>query len=171
MFEGDPYFAAAELSKLLGTDVPSARPDEVEGAGLTFGDVVFSTEIGGPPVDEVEPGETLVVRVNVSIGPHWIGQIDNVRVVIMGVGDLPIWAMTAESDALPTAPGDWVLDFVVRNAPVVRGRFVAATQLSRASGEAIAVSRSTHAFGIIGSHRAGMMGVPYDVRAHAGSLA
>ena len=50
-----------------------------------------------------------------------------------------------------------------RRAPVIRGRFVAGTQLCRETGEAIAVSRSANAFGVSGEHKFGIMGVEYQI--------
>ena len=165
MFDGDPFFASAELSKILGTDVPSARPDESESGDLSFGRAVFSSEPGGAPIAAVAPGEQLSIRIPVGVGADWIGQIDSVRAVIMGVGDIPIWAMTIPAQELPTRAGQWQLDFLVPHIPSLRGRFVVAVQLSRSSGQAIATMRSAHAFEVSGQHTAGLMYVEHSARA------
>jgi ABC-2 type transport system ATP-binding protein len=168
-FDGDPFFAAAELSKILGTDIPSDLPDVVPGDGLHLGPVVFSDAVGGPGRDEFDPGTPLVIRVCATIGEHWFHQVDSIRVVVMGVGDIPVWVMDAAQADLPDVSGDWVLDFVVPSCPPLRGRFVVATQLTRADGEPIAVSRTQHAFGVRGRQSVGLVDVEYNVSPHRGS--
>jgi ABC-2 type transport system ATP-binding protein len=165
VFDGDPYFASHELRRILGTDTPSARPDTSEGSDLAFGRAVFSAEPGGPEVEDVEPGEPLTIRVPVTVGPRWVGEIAAVRTVVMGVGDIPIWAMTMTADDLPREPGEWLLDFTVPRCPPLKGRFVVATELSRAGGEAVAASRSQHAFGVAGRQRVGLLEVEHAVHA------
>ena len=168
MFDGDPFFASAELSKILGTDVPSARPDESESSDLRFGRAVFSTEPGGELISEIAPGEQLAIRVPVEVGPDWVTQIDSVRAVMMGVGDVPIWSMTIGSADLPMRAGEWVLDFVVPHVPPLGGRFVVAVQLNRSTGQAIAATRSTHAIEVTSPHKTGLLHVEHGVSAHLG---
>ena len=168
MFDGDPYFAAAELSKLLGTDVPSARPDTGDGDGIQFGKVTLSRDVGGESVDDFLPGAPVAIRVEVSIGEHWASQIDGVRVVVMGVGDIPMWAMDASKADLPDGPGDWRLDFVVPRCPPLHGRFVVATQLNRGSGQAIAAARSPNAFSVSGNQKVGLLDVGFDIQSSIG---
>jgi ABC-2 type transport system ATP-binding protein len=167
-FDGDPYFASAELSKILGTDVPDDKPDEGGDAELAFTGITFADSPGGLEVSEVAPGGTIAIRVGVTVGEHWVDQVDSARLVVMGVGDIPIWAMTVPAEELPRQPGDWVLDFIVPSCPSVRGRFVAAVQLSRDSGEALAITRSSKAFGISGTHKVGIMHVDYETRTSTG---
>jgi ABC-2 type transport system ATP-binding protein len=171
MFDGDPYFASFELRKLLGTDVPSSKPDDAEHSGLVFGKVVFSNRAGGPPIERVAPGESLAIRVPVTIGEHWIGRVDHVRLVVMGVGDIPIWSMTIPAADLPQRAGDWALDFVVPECPPLRGRFVVAVQLSREAGQAIAAMRTSNAFEITGAQKIGLIKVDYVGYAEAGVVA
>ena len=168
MFDGDPFFAAAELSKILGTDVPSARPDESESGDLSFGRAVFSREPDGEPVSEIAPGEQLAIRVPVAVGADWVRQVDSARAVVMGVGDIPIWSMTIPASDLPGSAGEWMLDFVVPHVPPLRGRFVVSVQLSRASGQAIAATRSTHAIEVTSQHRTGLLHVEHGASAHLG---
>jgi hypothetical protein len=61
-----------------------------------------------------------------------------------------------------------MLDFIVPACPPVRGRFVAAVQLSRDGGEALAITRSSKAFGISGTHKVGIMHVDYETRTSTG---
>jgi ABC-2 type transport system ATP-binding protein len=171
MFDGDPYFASGELSKLLGTDVPEDRPDTGEGDGIHFGPVTLSNDVSGEAVDDFLPGAPIVIRIHMSIGEHWASQIDSVRVVVMGVGDIPMWAMEAVKSELPSGPGDWMLDFVVPRCPPIKGRFVVATQLNRGSGEAIAAARSSNAFSVSGTHKLGLLDVGFGVQSSIGTTA
>jgi ABC-2 type transport system ATP-binding protein len=167
-FDGDPYFATEELRKLLGTDVPIEKPDIVPDTSLLFGKVVFSSRPGGEPQAEFRAGEPLVIRVPVSLTQHWVDEIASARVVVMGVGDAPIWVMEATKADLPSTGGEWQLDFVVPHLPPVLGRFVVAVQLSSADAEPIAATRTSHAFGAKGGQRTGLLRVDYQVRAAEG---
>ncbi|MDQ2750918.1 MAG: ABC transporter ATP-binding protein [Actinomycetota bacterium] len=171
MFDGDPYFAAAELSRILGTDIPSELPDQVPGDGLHLGPVVFSDTAGGPAREEFTPGAPVAIRIRATLGEHWFEQVDSIQVVVMGVGDIPVWTMAATKEDLPDGPGEWIVDFVVPSCPPLRGRFVVAMQLSRANGEPIAAARTQHAFGVLGRQTAGMVEVGYSVEPHRGSSA
>lgn len=165
MFDGDPFFAAAQLSHLLGTDTPSVRPDVSPGEDLDLLPVVFSGTAGGPEQARFESGSPVVIRVQATVGGHWVDEIDNVRVVVMGVGDIPIWAMEVDKAQLPRTAGRWVLDFTAPHCPPVKGRFVAAVQFSRDDGQAIAASRTQHAFEVNSPHAVGLLGVDYAVTA------
>lgn len=171
VFEGDPSFASAELSRILGTDVPASRPDETPLTGIRIGKMSYSKDPGGAPVDAVSPGDSLVVRVPIEVDAHWAAQIGSARMVIMGVGDIPVFAMAAGRSELPATPGQWAVDFVIPNFPPIKGRFVAAFQLSRPTGEAIAAVRSTHAFEAVATHRTGILGVDYRVESRSEALA
>ena len=166
-FDGDPEFATAELSKLLGTDRPTIVPDIVEGTDLSFTDVVFSARPGGAAITSVAPGDPLSVRVHAEVGAHWVDQIERARLIIMGVGDIPIWTMSMTRDQLPDKPGTWELDFAVEHCPPLRGRFAAAIQLLQDSGDLVGIHRTSHAFKVTGDHKVGILRVPFTADARA----
>ena len=163
-FDGDPYFATEELRKILGTDLPIDTPDLVPDSGLSFGPVVFSAHAGGPAKAEFVGGEPLVIRVRVSVTDRWVDEIDRLQLVVMGVGDIPIWLMEVPKHDLPRAAGEWALDFAMAHCPAVRGRFVASVQVVDAEGNTIAVTRTSHAFGVKSGQEIGLLNVPYQVQ-------
>ena len=171
MFDGDPYFATEELRKILGTDQPIETPDIVPDTGIAFGKVTFSSRVGGEPRAEFRGGESLVIRVPVSMTPHWVDEVHSVQVVVMGVGDLPIWVMQAAKRELPRTAGEWALDFVVPECPAARGRFVVAAQLCNANSQPIAATRTSHAFEIESGHENGILRVEYQMHAVEGAIA
>jgi ABC-2 type transport system ATP-binding protein len=163
-FDGDPFFATDELRKILGTDVPIDAPDLLPDDGVSFGPVVFSSRAGGPARQEFVRDEPLVIRIQLSVANSWVDEIDRVQVVVMGVGDLPIWSMTATKDDLPPTAGDWALDFVMPHCPPVEGRFIASAQLANADGEPIAFTRTSQAFGVKSGQDIGVLNVAYQVQ-------
>lgn len=171
VFDGDPYFATEKLRKILGTDVPIDKPDVVPDDGITFGKVVFSAAPGGPPKTEFRGGDPLTVRVPITLSPRWAAEVDSVQVVMMGVGDLPIWTMQATKAELPAHPGAWELDFVVSHIPPIAGRFVVATQLCDADAQPIAATRTNHAFGVESGQSSGLIRVDYKCHAAEGAIA
>jgi ABC-2 type transport system ATP-binding protein len=162
-FDGDPYFATEELRKILGTDVPIETPDIVPDTSLSFGAVTFSSRPGGEPQSEFEPGEPLAIRVLVNLSQRWADEVDSVRVVVMGVGDIPIWVMDAAKADLPHSAGTWVLDFVSPRCPPLGGRFVVAVQLSTPAGGPIAAMRTSRAFSVDAGQPTGLLRVDYHV--------
>jgi ABC-2 type transport system ATP-binding protein len=169
-FDGDPYFATEELRKILGTDVPIDTPDVVPDDGIAFGKVTFSSRVGGQPRTDFRGGEPLVIRIPVNLTRRWADAVDSVQVVVMGVGDFPIWAMEATKKDLPTAAGDWVLDFVVPQCPPIGGRCVIAAQLSTADAKPIAATRTSHAFDVDSGHNVGLINVSYEVHTTHGAV-
>ncbi len=170
-FDGDPYFATEELRKILGTDQPIDTPDVVPDAGIVFGRVTFSSRPGGKPQTDFDGGAPLAIRIPLTVNDYWAQRIDTVQVVVMGVGDFPIWSMIATKGDLPVSAGDWALDFVVAHCPPIRGRFVVATQLSDASKVPIAATRTDQAFGVESGHTEGMLRVDYKIQLSESAIA
>jgi ABC-2 type transport system ATP-binding protein len=170
-FDGDPFFATEELRKILGTDSPIDPPDVVPDPGISFGKLVISPRIGAPAQSDFAGGDPIVIRVPLRVAGRWVDEIDNVQVVVMGVGDIPIWSMDANRADLPRAAGDWALDFAVPHCPPVRGRFVVSVQLANADGDAIAHTRTSEAFGVESGHDSGLVRVDYQVQTAEGAIA
>jgi len=170
-FDGDPFFATEELRKILGTDVPIDAPDLLPDEGVSFGPVVFSSRPGGPAKQEFVRDEPLVIRIQLNVASSWVDEIDRIQVVVMGVGDLPIWSMTATKHDLPPAAGDWALDFVMPHCPPVEGRFIASAQLTNADGKPIAFTRTSQAFGVKSGQDIGVLNVAYEVQTAENAIA
>lgn len=162
-FDGDPYFAVAELQKLLGTDRPDSIPDEGPEGEITFGPVVFSDRPDGPGMSVFPAGSAFSAKVEMTLGANSVKALHTVRTVVLGVGDIPIWAMTATGDDLPDGPGTWELNFFVPQSPPVKGRFVLIIQLFTEDEELITYHRTQHAFGVESEHKLGIIGVDYQV--------
>ena len=163
-FDGDPFFATEELRKILGTDVPIDAPDRLPDTGLSFGSMVFSSRPGGPAKSGFLGGDPLAIRVPLTVSTYWAERIHTVQAVVMGVGDLPVWSMTATKDVLPPLAGDWALDFVVPHCPAIAGRFVVSAQLANADGDPIAFTRTSHALQVASGQTIGLINVAYQVQ-------
>jgi ABC-2 type transport system ATP-binding protein len=166
IFDGDPYFATGELRQILGTDRPEATADEIpEGADIEFGEVTFSDRAGGPAQDDIEPGKPIAIRIELAVADYWAQQVDHVQAVVMGVGGIPIWSMTADKSDLPAQGGNWAIDFLVPECPRIGGRFVVSCQLVAESGQPIASHQTQHAFDVDAGHTVGLLRVDYGVSA------
>ncbi|MEP6598397.1 MAG: ABC transporter ATP-binding protein [Actinomycetota bacterium] len=164
-FDGDPYFAAEALRKILGTDIPARVPDVTPDEGISFRQVTCSDVAGGHARAEFRGGAPLVIRVEAYVAEQWRKEVDQVQVVVMGVGDLPIWSMTAERGELPSDRAEWTIDFIIERCPLVQGRFVTAVGLVNAAGESIAATRTQTAFGVKSGQAAGLVKADYRVEA------
>lgn len=172
VYDGDPYFAAGALRKILGTDLPSDVPDDLpDDVGVEFGDITFSSAPGEPPRTEFVPGDQIAIRVEVELSPYWAGQVHQVQTVVMGVGNLPIWSMIAEKADLPSVGGRWKVDFIVPRCPPIGGRFVLSTQLLREDGQAIAAHQTREAFDVDGGDKVGLLRVDFHCGAMQGVTA
>ncbi|MDQ2957762.1 MAG: ABC transporter ATP-binding protein [Actinomycetota bacterium] len=172
VFDGDPYFASGALRKILRTDLPSDVPDDLpEDTGVAFGEVTFSDAVGGPARTEIQPGMPLAIRVELDLSQYWAGQVDQLQVVVMGVGNVPIWSMIAEKTDLPQIGGHWKVDFIVPHCPPMGGRFVVGAQLLREDGQPIAAHQTRNAFDVDPGHKVGLLKVDYHCGAMQGVTA
>jgi ABC-2 type transport system ATP-binding protein len=162
VYDGDPEFAVGALRRIFGTDEPEDAehtPDE----GISFDEIVVSDLPGGPAVTAFTADEPLAIRVEITLSARWAAAVRGLQVVVMGVGDIPVWLMETSPDARPTGPGRWAVDFALR-APPLLGRFVLAVQLVGEEDQPLAHTRTTTAFAISGGQRGGLLKVPYSVR-------
>jgi ABC-2 type transport system ATP-binding protein len=163
VYDGDPYFASGVLRGLLGTDVAANVDDSLpDDTGIRFGDITFSRDVGGAALEQFEPGEPMAIRVELDVSERWVTEIDHLHCVVMGVGSMPIWRMTADRSTLPDRPGRWQIDFRVEDVPPVGGRFVAAMQLGGADGHGIAAHQTRHAFSVDPGHEVGLLRIDYQ---------
>jgi ABC-2 type transport system ATP-binding protein len=167
-YDGDPEWATGTLRGLLGVESP--RGGEVSGPGLAFDAVRFSAEPGGSSREVYAGGEPLTMRISLTVDADSAAQADELTVVVMGAGGIPIWVMTATRDTgLPTGPGRWEVDFVIDELPPLLGRFVVAASLAgSADGAVIAAHTFTEGFNVKGGgQEIGLLRVPYRVTASA----
>jgi ABC-2 type transport system ATP-binding protein len=165
VFDGDPEFATGRLRSILGVVEPEVVVEPPPDDGLRFGEIVVSDQPGGPPRDEFSPHEPLAVRLELEVSDSYAGTVRGVQVTVMGVGNIPIFAMEAADECLPTAGGRWVLDFTVKDCPPLSGRFIVGVRLTDADGRPVAHKHSGRAFRNEAGHRVGILHVPYAVEA------
>ena len=165
VYDGDPYFAAGELRKILGTDVPveiEGEETEATDEGISLGPIVFAD--GNGRIESMfHAGDPMTIQVPAVISAKWRAAVGWVRAVVMGVGDIPIWEMIAKRTDLPSDESDWLLTFMVPSCPPIRGRFVLGVSLMSASDQPIAAIRSRHAFEVRAEPGAGILDVDYQV--------
>lgn len=165
VFDGAPQFATEHLRKILGTEEGTAAnevdpsEDEIIAAGLAL-DCAEDPE--GPTTRYFAPGQPILVRAEFAVSPTLFAALAAVKIVVMGVGDLPIWVMHTGRDDLPTEPGLWRLIFRSPHCPPLGGRYVAVMVLEDSHGNAIMVKRSDYSFQVTTDHQAGILGVDYS---------
>jgi ABC-2 type transport system ATP-binding protein len=165
VFDGDPEFATGRLRSILGVSEPVIVAEPPPDDRLRFGEIVVSDQPGGPPRDGFGPHEPLTVRVELTLSDSYAALVRGVNLTVMGVGNIPIFAMEAGDQCLPTAGGRWVLDFTVKDCPPLEGRFIVGVLLTDADGRPVAHKHSGRAFRIEAGHRFGILHVPYTVEA------
>ena len=100
-----------------------------------------------------------------AVDDYWAKQVDHVQAVVMGVGRIPIWSMTAGKADLPAQGGNWAIDFLVPECPPIGGRFAVSCQLMAENGQPIATHQTQHAFHVDAGHKVGILRVDYGVSA------
>jgi ABC-2 type transport system ATP-binding protein len=165
-FDGPAAYATGTLRGLLfsgGELAAAAREDD----GLRLQEITVSHQIGAEPVESFSPGEPFAVRIPVEVPAGLeVGRLE-VTAVVMGAGDIPIFAMRAtDADAVPGDEGRWNVDFTVPSMPALRGGFVIAVSLDDpVSGMTVAAVRfDQHYFTVAGTHPVGIFGVPFTAR-------
>jgi ABC-2 type transport system ATP-binding protein len=166
-YDGDPTFAVGTLRKILGTDRPVGAPKEDESLGgmLVLSAVASSTR-GGAPVDRIDPGKPLHVRVEVEVQPGAGMVAGVVQVVVMGAGDIPVLLLrTAEAESVPAVPGRVTVDLELPEMPPLVGAFVLGVTVSDVdSGRAITARRFSEAFWVLDGPRGALLHLPTTAR-------
>ncbi|HEY6749221.1 MAG TPA: ABC transporter ATP-binding protein [Mycobacteriales bacterium] len=170
VFDGDPQFATGTLRALLGTAEPTVAPPEDPEPGLVFGDITIG-DVPGTTRGDFRAGDPVGVRVELAVSAATAPRIAAVVAVVMGAGDIPVWVMQVEADALPTdRPGTWTVDFAVADCPPLYGAFQVAVRVDDVEGTIMGVTRSRDTFWVRSGQAVGLLAVPYRVRTSSGEL-
>jgi ABC-2 type transport system ATP-binding protein len=170
VFDGDPEFATGTLRAMLGTDrSPAATPEPAE-PGLLVTRISVG-DVPGEERSEFTAGDKVAIRAVLRVTAAALPLVDEVVAVVMGAGGHPIWVMRADRDRLPDTPGDWTLDFTVRDCPPLYGAFRVAVQAADAAANPLAVGQSEDVFWVRSGQQAGLLNVPYEVSTRADSRA
>jgi ABC-2 type transport system ATP-binding protein len=164
VFDGDPEFATGWLRSIFGVAKPAVVPPPPD-EGFRIGDIVVSDEKGGPPRDRFAAHDPLAIRLEVELSDRYAAMVRGVHLTVMGVGNVPVFAMEATDRCLPTEGGRWVLDFTVKDCPPLSGRFIVGVQFDDADGRPVAHKHSGRPFRVDAGHRFGILQVPYTVDA------
>jgi ABC-2 type transport system ATP-binding protein len=127
-YDGDPVFAVHTLRKILGTDRPVDAPEvQPEIGGHLVHAAVPSHWPGGPRSARFSAGERMHLRVDVEVQPGPTVHRGDVRVVVMGAGDIPVFSLRTP-EPLPPRAGRYSVDFDLE-VPRLNGGFVVGVQV------------------------------------------
>ena len=171
VFDGNPEFGVGRLRSILGTLETPAEPETpARDDSLNFGDITVSKGIGQPAAASFDPHDEVAIRVEVNLSDEWATKVRGLQVTVMGVGNLPIWGMTAEDASLPCTGGHWVVDFLVKDCPPLSGRFIIGVQLTTETGIPIAHTISGTPFGVDPQELPALLQLPFTVDANVRSV-
>ncbi len=163
-YDGDPVFAVHTLRKILGTD----QPMQVEGAaqpeigGHVVHTAVVSHERGGARSDRFEAGTPMHLRLEVEVVDGPTVHAGDVRVVLMGAGDIPVFGLRTEVP-LPPQAGRYAVDFTLET-PRLNGAFIVGVQVDEPStGLPITARRFDDAVWVETGTLPGLLDVPAQV--------
>ncbi|MGB8650605.1 MAG: ABC transporter ATP-binding protein [Mycobacteriales bacterium] len=160
-FDGDPEFAVGTLRKILGTDEPAPPADLTPKQGMTIADAVVSDSPDGPAAEVLRPGRPAHVRVDVDVADD-TDYLGDVMVVVMGVGNIPIWSMRSAAQ-LGDRPGRFRVRFAVPSLPQLNGAFRLAVSLHDGTTGAPTSARAfNEVFRVQSSELPGLVSVPFE---------
>ena len=168
-YDGDPAFAVGTLRKILGTDRPVGAPvPQPEIGGHVVRTAVPSATPGGPRSGRFRAGDTMHLRLDVEVQPGPSGHAGDVKVVVMGAGDIPVFSLrTPPGQGLPPVAGRYVVDFVLE-VPRLNGAFVVGVQVDEPStGLPITARRFDDAVWVETGELPGLLDVPAEVAVRA----
>ncbi len=170
-YDGDPAFAVGTLRKILGTDRPVGEPAApVEIGGVSVLSAVASQHAGGPPCSRFLAGSTLHLRVECEVLPGDSVYPGDVKVVVMGAGDIPVFSLrTPEGHGLPAVPGRYCVDFELQ-VPPLNGAFIVGVQVDHSeTGLPITARRFDAALWVETGTLPGLLSVPATATVSAGT--
>ncbi len=162
-YDGDAAFAVGTLRKILGTDRPVDAPaGPVEMGGIVVHSAVPSASPGGPRRSRFSAGEPFHLRVECEVLRGDEVYPGEVGVVVMGAGDIPVFAMrTPKGAGLPTTPGRYSVDFSAEAVPPLNGAFIVGVQVEHAeTGLPITARRFDDAIWVETGSLPGLLDVP-----------
>jgi ABC-2 type transport system ATP-binding protein len=165
-YDGDPAFAVGTLRKILGTDRPVGAAEPESLGGMVVLDAVASTSPGGPPIERIDPGQPLHVRVEVEVQAGQ-GMVEGeVSVVVMGAGDIPVLVLrTPEDQRVPAVPGRFTVDLELAEMPPLVGAFVLGVTVSDPVSERpITARRFDQTFWVLDGPRGAILHLPSTAR-------
>ncbi|MCW2613084.1 MAG: transporter ATP-binding protein match [Frankiales bacterium] len=165
-YDGDPAFAVGTLRKILGTDRPVGAPAAPTlMGGITVRAAVAATTRGGPASGRFRAGDPLHLRVECDVLPGDEVYPGEVGVVVMGAGDIPVFALrTPPGAGLPAVPGHYCVEFVVEAVPPLNGAFILGVQVDHAeTGLPITARRFDDAIWVETGTLPGLLDVPAKV--------
>jgi ABC-2 type transport system ATP-binding protein len=169
-YDGDPAFAVGTLRKILGTDQPVVVAEGESLGGMVVLSAVASASVGGPPIDQIDPGRSLHVRVEVEVqaGPGLVE--GSVLVVVMGAGDVPVLALRTPADqVIPAVPGQYCVDLELPDLPPLVGAFIlGVTVIDPASERPVTARRFDQTFWVLRSPEGALLHLPTTARILSG---
>ncbi len=168
MHDGDANEGSRVLRGLLGT-VGDSGPQAADGldAKIEIVGLTITDHPGGEPRDAFLPGEPLAVRVALRPEPGGAERTVDVKAVVMGPFDIPVFVMSSQERGgvrLGDAPS-YDVDFVVPELPPLLGGFVVSVGVTdAATGVPLAARRFDEVFQLKGNHEHGLVDVAFDVR-------
>lgn len=162
-FDGDPEFATGALRQILGVAEPPPTEIEVEPAGEPGLTIHSATLLGdnGQPTEEMRAGESAIVELILDVDEFEAKRVGSLQVVVMAVGDLPVWSMRHRVDPTTSRAGRWSVRFTLVMPPL-KGAFRFAVAVYEAeSGEMIAAVPFGEAFRVLGDADQVLMRVPF----------
>jgi ABC-2 type transport system ATP-binding protein len=162
IYDGAPSNGTLVLrNRMGGGNATGGEDDAVQLSGIAF-----STDPGGTPRVQFDPGEQLTVSVDLDIREGVSDRL-YLHTVVLGPHDVPVWQMETEG-GISVTPGTVTVDFVVPQVPTLLGAFAVRVQVSDAyTGTPLSVRRFDDLFGIAGPQTGGLLTVEYDVRDRA----
>lgn len=162
--EGHPIYATGVLRGLLGLGATELATSTTS-RGLTLEDLRVAETQGGDDVDFVLPGATLWFRLTLHVGDIAAAPEGDLRVIVMGTGDIPIWIMEVPREEWLSGPaGRLSIDFEVPAVPALSGGFFLAAGVVDQDGRVLAGQRFPATFAVKGTQREGICDVPYTYR-------
>ena len=161
-YDGDPAFAVGTLRKILGTDRPAAAGAAAGIGGIVVHAATLSRTPGGPAAGRFRADAPMHLRVECEVLAGATVYPGDVRVVVMGAGDIPVFSLrTPVGAGLPAVPGRYRVDFTVDAVPRLNGAFILGVQVDHAeTGLPITARRFDEVFWVETGDLPGLLDVP-----------
>jgi ABC-2 type transport system ATP-binding protein len=163
VFDGSPSNGTLVLRNRMSGGTATGGTDDA----VQLEAVHFSTDPGGTPRVQFDPGEQLTISVDVAIQGDVTPGINDrlyLHAVILGPHDIPVWQMETVG-GVAAASGTTTVDFVIPAVPTLLGAFAVRVHVSDAyTGTPLTIRRFDDLFGIAGPATGGLLPVEYEFR-------